>query len=94
MVAARRAVVELDAQTRALVAVDALSMQRSAPLVAPRRIGAALEVWKRASTRPEKTVAAFTRHANQFAALMRDPDLVSLRKVDAMRFRNQLKGLR
>jgi integrase len=56
-----------------------------------RRISDALSAWSE-KDRPAKTVGALTRHASQFAALMGDPVLSSIDKVEAIRFRDALRA--
>jgi len=54
------------------------------------KISDALELWK-SIQRPEKTVGAFSRHAQQFADMMGDPFLESIDKTAAIEFRDKLQ---
>lgn len=84
--AARRALLGLDA-TPAGVAPPA---SQPTPPQAGHRIGDALDAWK-GQQQSAKTIGAFTRHANQFAAMMGDPALSGIGKAQAITFRDRLQ---
>lgn len=56
-----------------------------------RRIRDALDAWKEIARRNPRTVTTWTGHAEQFARIMGDPLLSSLRRADAVRFRDALQ---
>ncbi|MGJ7498207.1 tyrosine-type recombinase/integrase [Variovorax sp. RT4R15] len=53
-----------------------------------KRMSHALEAWKGAGARSEKTAGTFARHAAMFATMMGDPPLASLTRSDGLRFRD------
>jgi integrase len=55
------------------------------------RMRDAFDAWKAAARRPEKTVKAFERHLRTFEAMAGNPPLSTLRRSDAMRFRDSLQ---
>jgi hypothetical protein len=85
--AARRALLALDATPAGATAASA---SQPKPPQACHRIADALEAWK-GQQQSEKTIGAFTRHANQLAALMGDPVLSSIDKAAAIAFRDKLQ---
>ncbi len=88
-------VAQLNAR-HALAAIAAPSTARAATTTTKkangRRIADALSAWVEKKQPPAKTVSAFTRHANQFAALMGDPLLSSIDRVAANDFRDKLQA--
>ncbi len=82
-------------ERRALIAIDVPAtappaQSKAAKAVHVHRIADALDVWKQ-TQQSQKTIGAFSRHADQFAALMGDPVLASLGKAEAVRFRDALQ---
>ena len=64
------------------------------PRIAPtdeRHMRDAFEAWKASARRPEKTVKAFAYHLATFESLAGDPVLSSMRRADAVRYRDTLQ---
>lgn len=86
-------------ERRALVDATPAPMQPDAPTPAPqppagraRRMRDAFQAWHEAAPRPEKTVGQFSRHVALFEELAADVPLASLRRPDAIRFRDALQA--
>ena len=87
------------AERRALLALHAPAPADSPSAAAPKsqpaqgghRIADALVEWKGTQTKP-KTIGTFTRHAEQFAELMGDPELATLDKAQAIQYRDRLQA--
>ena len=87
------------AERRALLALHAPAPPGSPSAAAPKshlaqgghRIADALAEWKGMQTKP-KTIGTFTRHAEQFAELMGDPELATLDKAQAIQYRDRLQA--
>ncbi len=90
--------VEWLAAKRALAVADAPLIKAATPDVPMaqatgkgRKIADALGEWKMTQTRA-KTIGVFSRHAEQFAGMMGDPDLSSVGRVEASLFRDKLQA--
>jgi hypothetical protein len=56
-----------------------------------KRMRDAFDAWKASARRPEKTIKAFERHLETFEAMAGDPVLSTMRRADAVRFRDGLQ---
>lgn len=85
--AARRSLAAADAPLINAAAPDAPNTQAAGK---GRKIADVLIEWKKTQTRT-KTIGTFSRHAEQFAAMMGDPDMSLIGRVEANRFRDKLQ---
>lgn len=90
---ARRTLAAIDAPMRA--PEPAMAQQTALLPVAKasgRTMADALKAWADAAPRSSKTTQSFTRHVAQFTAMMGNPDLASIKRVDALAFRDKLQA--
>jgi integrase len=76
---------------------DGVPVETPAPVAPPAargkepRLRDAFDAWRTSARRPEKTVKAFERHLEVFEKTAGNPPLSSIRRADAVRFRDALQ---